>query len=178
MRVNLILLLDKYFSHDNCDRKKINIVCANPETTIEWLLIPLLLLILLLLLLLLLFYNFFSSYGFTLAQEQKSTMVYNLSLYKSSEGYIWQVTKLNSDSQFWLQDIQFWWLYHLKWSQVGGLLYSGAIPLVSPCSCLWLVCVIMENYFFMALLTVHKNFTSCEKCMVLHREVVGGAAEI
>lgn len=47
---------------------------------------------------------FFSSYGFTLAQEQKSTMVYNLSLYKSSEGYIWQVIKLNSDSQFWLQD--------------------------------------------------------------------------
>lgn len=36
----------------------------------------------------------------------------------------------------------------------------------------------MENYFFMALLTVHKNFTTCEKCMVLHRKVVGGAAEI
>lgn len=33
------------------------------------------------------FIIFFSSYGFTLAQEQKSTMVYNLSLYKSSEGY-------------------------------------------------------------------------------------------
>lgn len=101
-------------------------------------------------------------------------------MYKSSEGYIWQVIKLKSDSQFWLQDIQFWWLYHLKWSQLGGLLYNGAIPLASPCSCLWLVCVIMENYFFMALLTVHKNFTTCEKCisMVLHRKVVGGAAEI
>lgn len=36
----------------------------------------------------------------------------------------------------------------------------------------------MENYFFMAILTVHKNFTTCEKCMVLHRKVVGGAAEI